>query len=208
MEMNYDDFVSKVKAYPVFGEEILGTLGSSKAVRRLQLNRWNRAGKVIRLKRGLYTLREDRRAAPLSLRWLANALYSPSYLSLEYMLSWYDMIPERVAIITSVTTLKTATFTNPLGRFVYRNLKKELFFGFEEVRDEIGNVILVATPEKAVLDYVYLYAGWRSDRAFLEKNVRFQQLEQLNPKRLKDFGRRFGSKKIDAAVALLTEVIS
>lgn len=206
--MKYEDFVSQVKAYPLFGKEVLCALHFSKAARGLQLNRWSRAGKVLRLKRGLYTLPEERRSASLSPRWLANALYSPSYLSLDYMLSWYDMIPERVAAVTSVTTLKTSTFTNALGRFVYRNLKKELFFGFDEVRDEFGKAVLVATPEKAVLDYIYLYTGWRSDRDFLEKNVRFQQLDQLDLRRLKEFRRRFASRKINEAVALLTEVLS
>jgi predicted transcriptional regulator of viral defense system len=206
--MRYDEFASKVRFYPVFGEDVLSTLGSTKAARRLQLNRWNRAGKVIRLKRGLYGLPEERRGAPLSVRWLANALYSPSYLSLEYMLSWYDMIPERVSDVTSITTLKTASFKNALGHFVYRNLKKDLFFGFEEVKDEFGSTVLVATPEKAILDYIYLYSGWKSDRSFLEKNIRLQQLDQLDKKRLKEFVKKFSSKKVEQAVKLLLEVAS
>jgi predicted transcriptional regulator of viral defense system len=206
--MKYDDFVAKVKPYPVFGEDVLSTLDAAKAARRLQLNRWTRAGKLIRLKRGLYCLPEERRGATVSIRWLANTLYSPSYLSLEYMLSWYDMIPERVAVVTSITTLKTAVFKNDLGHFFYRNLKKHLFFGFEEVKDEFGSLVLMATPEKALLDYVYLYAGWKSDPSFLEKNLRLQQLEQLEKKRLKEFAKRFSSKKIDQAVALFSEVAS
>jgi predicted transcriptional regulator of viral defense system len=206
--MKYKEFISKVKPYPVFGEDVLSTLDPGKAARRLQLNRWNRAGKVIRLKRGLYALPEDRRAVPLSMRWLANALYSPSYLSLEYMLSWYDMIPERVNVVSSITILKTASFKNALGHFGYRNLKKDLFFGFEEVKDEFGAAVLVATPEKALLDYIYLYSGWKSDRTFLEKNIRLQQLDQLNKKRLKEFAKKFSSKKMDQAAKLLLEMAS
>lgn len=204
--MKYDEFVSKVRSYAVFGEDVLSTLGFAKAAKRLQLNRWNGAGRVIRLKRGLYTLPEERRGVPLSVRWLANTLYSPSYLSLEYMLSWYDMIPERVGVVTSITALKTAAFQNTLGRFVYRNLKKDLFFGFEEVKDEFGSNVLVATPEKAILDYIYLYSGWKSEHSFLEKNIRLQQLDQLNKKRLKEFAKRFSSLKMDQAVKLLLEV--
>jgi len=205
--MKYEDFVLKVSPYPVFGEDVLSTLGLSKAGRRLQLNRWSQAGKVIRLKRGLYSLPEDRRKSPLSVRWLANALYSPSYVSLEYMLSWYDMIPERVGMVTSITTLKTATFKNTLGQFVYRNIKKDLFFGFEEVHDEFGSSVLVATPEKAILDTIYLYSGWKSSREFLEKNLRLQQLDQLNKKRLKAFAAKFSSKKIEMATKLLLEIM-
>lgn len=206
--MNYNQFVEKTCPYPFFGQEVLNTLKGTKASRNLQLNRWAKAGKAIRLKRGFYTLPDRYRQVPLSPRWLANTLYSPSYLSLEYMLSWYDMIPERVAAITSIALSKTVTFTNPLGRFVYRNLKKELFFGFEETRDEIQNPVLMATPEKALLDFIYLYSGWQSGRGFLEEGIRLQQLEQLNRKRLREFAKRFSSKKIDQAVAVILNMIS
>lgn len=205
--MKYDQFIEKTGHYPFFGQEVLSALEGSRASQNLQLNRWAKVGKVIRLKRGIYTLPKRYRSAELSPRWLANTLYSPSYLSLEYMLSWYDMIPERVAAITSITTLKTATFTNPLGRFVYRNLKKELFFGFEEIKDEFQYPVLMATPEKALLDYIYLSPSWQSTREFLEKNIRLQQLKQLKKTRLKEFSKRFSSKKIDRAVLLLLEVI-
>lgn len=205
--MKYDGVLAAVKAYPCFGEDVLSTLGGSKAGRRLQLSRWSRAGKVIRLKRGLYCLPPGKGGPDFSMRWLANTLYSPSYLSLEFMLSWYDMIPERVHTITSVTTMKTARFENSLGRFVYRHLKPALFFGFEEGRDEFDSPILMATPEKALLDYVYLTATWQSNPEYLDKNLRLQQLDQVDKKRLRQFAKRFASKKVSRAAELFLEVV-
>lgn len=203
MEMNYDAFTAVAARYPVFGEDVLSTFGGSKAARHLQLNRWLKKGKLMRLKRGIYTLPGERRRVQFSSQWLANTLYSPSYLSLEYALSWYDMLPERVTIITSVSRLKTAKFTNPLGTFVYHSIRRELFFGFEEVFDMFQKPVLMATREKALLDYVYFRDDWESDRKFIEENIRLQQIDALKPKKLKDCAKRFGSKKISAAVDVL-----
>jgi len=201
--MNYDLFVAAVEAYPLFGTDVLSTLKGSSAGWQLQLTRWAKQGKVLRLKRGLYTLPASRRKGPLSLRWLANTLYSPSYLSLEYVLSWHDLIPERVSAITSVTPRKTQTFENPLGHFVYQTLKQELFFGFEEREDEHQTRILMATPEKALLDYIYLYPRWKSTSEFAEQNIRLQNMDSLNKKLLKKYAKKFCSPKITRAVEVL-----
>lgn len=203
--MNFAAFVTSARNFPVFGDEIFAGTNETPSHRHLRLSRWAKQGKVIRLKRGLYTLPEEYRKAPLSLRWLANTLYSPSYLSLEYMLSWYDMIPERVTDLTSVTILKTASFTNALGRFSYRSLKKDHFFGFEETNDEYKRPVLLAVPEKTLLDYIYLYPGWENSEEFIDKNIRLQQLDQLNAPRMKAFAKRFNSKKLFRAVDFLLE---
>ncbi|MBI2339466.1 MAG: type IV toxin-antitoxin system AbiEi family antitoxin domain-containing protein, partial [Deltaproteobacteria bacterium] len=113
--MKYDALETKAAPLPFFDESLLRLFGGSKEANRLNLTRWVKGGKIIRLKRGLYTLPDDRRKIRFSPMGLANALYSPSYLSLEFALSWYDMIPERVSAMTSVSRLKTAKFSNPMG---------------------------------------------------------------------------------------------
>jgi len=72
-------------------------------------------------------------------------------VSTIYALGYYDLIPEKVIDVTSVTTKKTAKFTNPFGTFIYQHLKTSLFFGFKEIEDENGFPVLIAEPEKAVL---------------------------------------------------------
>lgn len=201
--MKYEAFVKKAKGFPLVGEDFFSIFPGSKEYWRLALSRWAKHGKVIRLKRGLYTLPEDVRKISFSLRWLANTLYSPSYVSLEYVMSLHDLIPERVHAVTSVTPNKTATFQNPLGRFIYQHLKKNLFFGFEARQDEFENEIVMALPEKALLDHIYLNSEWEPTLMFLEQNLRLQGLENLQKKRLKEFGARFQSKKMSAAVAFL-----
>lgn len=204
--MNYAEVISRAQSFAVFGDDLFAGREGKYPSRRIQLSRWAKQGKIIRLKRGLYTLPEEYRKAPLSLRWLANRLYSPSYLSLEYMMSWYDMIPERVTTITSVTILKTATFNNPLGRFAYRTLKKDLFFGFEEIKDEFDAPVLVARPEKALLDYIYLSPEWENSESYLEQNLRLQQLDQIEKKKLKEYAQRFHLRKLDLAVQTIMKL--
>lgn len=205
--MNYQTFASHVQSLPLIGNDILKTLGGDVGYWRVQLNRWAQQGKVLRLKRGLYTLPEDFRKTKFSLRWLANTLYSPSYLSLEFILAWYDLIPERVLTLTSVTRLKTMTFQNSLGTFSYRHLKPDLFFGFEELTDEYHHKIMAATKEKALLDTIYLSKQWEPTQTFLEENLRLQGLETLNKTRIRKYAKQFASKKMDSAAQLILKLI-
>lgn len=198
--MNYDALVRQVQDLAFFG---VGALPGPPGGNALQLNRWVKKEQLIRLKRGFYTLPADRRRAHFSLRWLANALYAPSYLSLDFVLSYFDLIPERVSVITSVTRLKTATFDNALGRFSYRSVKPELFFGFEEILDEQGTRVLMATPEKALLDALYLRKHWEPTDEFFEHDLRLQQLDQLRVSHLKKYVESYQSKKMTAAVQQL-----
>ena len=201
--MKYDQLLALVKAFPVFSNDLGSIVGEAPQATEVQLSRWVKASKVIRLKRGLYTLPEAARSKLFSREWLANTLYSPSYLSLEFMLARYDLIPERVTLFTSVSTLKTAQFQNPLGQFHYRHLKQNLFFGFEEHEDEFHAKVLMATPEKALLDYIYLHPHWEFSEQFLEQNIRLQLLGQLRKSWLKNYGERFASKKMSRAVEVL-----
>ncbi len=205
--MNYEDFVEKTKRFHLFGNETSNLFPDEGHKIPLQLHRWARSGRVIRLKRGLYTLPEERRLARFSLPWLANTLYSPSYVSLEFALSWFDMIPERVSVITSVTRLKTKTFLNPLGRFTYQHLKEDLFFGLEAKTDENRAQILIATPEKALLDWLYLKKDWEPTVDDFEKNLRLQQLDQLKRNRLRSCLKFYSSTKMLRAGKVLLEMI-
>jgi predicted transcriptional regulator of viral defense system len=135
----------------------------------------------------------------------SNVLYAPSYVSLEYVLSLYGLIPEKVAQVTAVTTRKTARFSNPIGSFSFRHVKRDLFFGYTDQKDENGAAVLVATPEKALLDKIYLDAPARLTREYLAEGLRLQNEEVLQIRRMRTYARRFRSDKIDEAVRLLSK---
>jgi len=113
-----------------------------------QLYRWQKKRLIIQLKRGVYLLNENDRKIKPSRIFIASQLYSPSYISMEYALSFYGLIPERVADITSITTKKTTKFKNELGNFVYQHIKPETFRGFKSVKDESGYTFFIAEKEK------------------------------------------------------------
>ncbi|MFQ5721580.1 MAG: hypothetical protein ACE5GI_03735 [Candidatus Aminicenantales bacterium] len=139
----------------------------------------------------------DRKIHPSQI-FLANALYSPSYVSTTYALGYYDLIPERVVDLTSVTTKKTAKFANPIGTFLYQHLRTHLFFGFVEIKDENGFPVFIAEPEKAVLDFIYLNLRDFKDKDedVFSLSFRFQNLEMLNKRKIMEFARRYNNPDV------------
>lgn len=81
--MKYSDFKKQVLNWPViFSRDVVSSGKSGQAVRN-QLERWKRAGRIIRLKKGVFILADDDRMVELSRPYMANQLYGPSYVSLE-----------------------------------------------------------------------------------------------------------------------------
>jgi predicted transcriptional regulator of viral defense system len=120
---------------------------------RRKLRELQNKGYLIRLKKGFYVLSPQFTGRHYSLPIVANLLYGPSYLSFEYALSLYGLIPERVEVLTSVTTQKNKNFETPIGFFTYRHLPLTLYphgVALRETTD--GRTFLIATPEKALLD--------------------------------------------------------
>jgi predicted transcriptional regulator of viral defense system len=114
-------------------------------------------GNLIRIKKGLYLFGYDYRKEPYSQEVMANKIYGPSYVSLEYALSYYGMIPEHVEEITSVSTKRTRIFNTPVGRFSYKHIPVALYrVGFNLVSVRDNATALIATPEKALADLLYL----------------------------------------------------
>lgn len=163
----------------------------------LQLSRWSAQGKVIPLRRGIYTLADRARKVPLDPALLAQYLCRPSYLSGLWALGFHDMIPERVVVYTSVTSRLPTRFDNACGVFEYRHVKQPSFFGYEQVAYGSGS-ILVACPEKALLDHWYLSRGeWTTDRL---AEMRYQNTAAVDHRRLQDYAARFKRPRLDRAV--------
>ena len=124
-------------------------------------------GYIVQLKNGVYAFKDWASMPGVDLI-AANHIYRPSYVSLHSALSYYGMIPEFVAHITSVTTVKTARFSNELGTFDYRHIKTELFWGYQSIDSISQRKILVALPEKALLDLLYLSPSLKSEDDMLQ----------------------------------------
>lgn len=116
-----------------------------------------RSQELIRIKKGLYIFGPRLRRSLISLETLANQIYGPSYVSCEYALAFYGLIPEYVVEVTSVTTKRQKNYETPIGRFSYVPLPTPLFsIGFTLLQIDNFQSALVATPEKALADLLYI----------------------------------------------------
>lgn len=116
-------------------------------------------GIIVRVKKGLYVFGDAYRTQPYSREILANLIYGPSCVSMEYALHYHGLTPEGSAALTSVTTKRGRQFQTPVGLFLYRTIPEAGFHvGVQRVELEDGRAFLLAGPEKALAD------KFRSDR--------------------------------------------
>ncbi len=135
----------------VFGaRDIQALFGISSVAAGFLLHRYNKAGFIVRIKRGCYAFPDS---IPPEL-YLANKLYAPSYISCEFALSYHGIIPETVYEITSVSTKATRRFETQGKIYSYRRIKKNAFTGYFVVKQQ-GFSFLIADPEKALVDTLY-----------------------------------------------------
>jgi predicted transcriptional regulator of viral defense system len=203
--MDYLSLVKLVGTMPCFDLSLLvQAFDDQREVIRVQLSRWMKQGKVIGLRRGMYTLAETYRHAPLTPAVLASQLYRPSYLSALWALGYHDMIPERVVWLTSVTSRVPKHFKNPFGVFDYRNIKQDCFFGYRTVIQG-GAEIFVAEPEKALLDHWHLTEGeWITERL---EEMRYQNITLVKADRLRSYAERFQSPRLNRTVQRWLEIM-
>jgi predicted transcriptional regulator of viral defense system len=117
---------------------------------RYFLEAYTKRGFLARLKKDFYALKSR---LPFD-ETIANAIYRPSYISLEYALSYYGIIPESAYSITSVTTKTSAAFSVQGKEFLYRKIKKDAYTGYVPIKSG-DKTVLFAEPEKALVDFLY-----------------------------------------------------
>ena len=204
--MTFIEFQRKYKNTALItSREVIRESGEPAQEVRNQLGRWLAKKLLLKVKKGVYLLQGE---AHPDLNWIANRLYEPSYISLEYALSFYDLIPERVADITSVTTLKTKTFKNELGNFVYRHVKPEVLRGFRKAGESKPS-FFIAEPEKAIIDFLYfnLQELSKEPATILKESYRFQNHEDLDKGKLKRWGKLFRDDKLMRVVSEVCQMI-
>ena len=157
--MKFGDLLSMVRPLPWFDLATVVQITDEPRPSVLnQLSRFNKAGQLIPLRRGMYVLAERYRQLDPQPAELAGVIYRPSYLSDVWALSYHGLIPESVPVLTCVTTRSPKRFENAFGVFSYRNVKQPMFFGFSPVQIR-GRKAFVASAEKALVDHWYLAAG-------------------------------------------------
>ena len=172
---------------------------------RGNLGHWVKKGYLVRLRQDWYAF-ADLLQVPEFSRYIAQKIYAPSYISLHSALSYYGIIPEAVTRITCVSANRTAHYENAFGEYSYQTIKPELFFGYEPRVLPQGYSYHLALPEKALLDLLYLYPQYDTEKEMLELRLDdYWMQEELNVIRLRDFAERTSIKSLKKRTELLLQ---
>lgn len=150
---------------------------------------------IIRVKKGLYIFGTLWRKKEVPKEILANLIFGPSVISLEYALSFYGLIPERVETITSITIGRAKNFDTPLGRYSYTHLSEERYSFGISTQGTDKSKWLISEPLKALADKIwtdkrfrptsplsystYLFDDLRIDQSTLKELYSIDYLEAL-----------------------------
>lgn len=203
--MEYDSLLKLIGDDPVFESSLLLAGNVDPKLIRIQLSRWVNTGKIYQLRRGLYSIAPPYQKNTPHPFLVANHLQKASYVSLQSALSYFGLIPEVVNTTTSVSTGRPERLETPLGTYEFRHVKTEFLFGYQMV-ELGGQSAFVATPEKALLDLIYLQPG--SDSTVYLKELRLQNTEKLDKDLLLKLSRRFSTPKLQNAVKGILQLIS
>lgn len=205
--MEFECLLELVGDEPVF-ETALLLAGKVKANHvRQQLSRWVKSGRVYQLRRGLYALAPPYQKVKPHPFLIANRLQRASYVSGQTALAFYGMIPDTAQATLSVTSGRPERLETRLGVFEFRRVKPELLAGYRMIglgQSQPKQQALVATPEKALLDLIYLQP--KGDSAEYLGELRLQNLERLDLDELRRQAETFNTPKLRRAVNVIMDL--
>jgi predicted transcriptional regulator of viral defense system len=203
--MRFRDFEPKIEHLPAFNLNDVRKLDPG--FHRQQLNYWQNKRYIKTLAGGYYAL-ADREIDELYLFMVANKIYEPSYVSLESALAYYQVIPETVLGVTSVSSRKTQQFESPWGVFSYRSIKPQYMIGYQVVETSQSNKFKIACLEKTLVDYLYLNSNIKSIADF--EGLRWNTIQlnaQLDHSIIETYLNIFDKKALESRVTQFMEYL-
>jgi predicted transcriptional regulator of viral defense system len=205
--MEFSQLLTLVGDSPAFESSFLLAGSISPQNVRLQLSRWTKSGRLIQLRRGLYVIAPPYQKIKPHPFVIANLMQRASYVSAQSALAFHGMIPDTVHVTLSITAGRPEHLETPLGIFEFRHVKPDTLGGYRMTAlggSNRGQQALIATPEKALLDLVYLQPG--GDLPNFLTELRLQNLERLDIDDLSIQARSFNSKKLRRAVEIIARL--
>jgi predicted transcriptional regulator of viral defense system len=202
--MDFESLLELVGDEPVFESSLLLAGDVKPEIIRLQLARWTKAGKIYQLRRGLYAPAPPYQKVKPHPFLIANCMQRASYVSCQSALAFYGMIPDVTPLTVSVTAGRPARWETALGGFDFRHVKPDLLIGYRMIELANRQQALVARPEKALLDLVYLQPGGGESDYLRE--LRLQNLENLDLVELFRQAEHFNTPKLRRAVYRISEL--
>lgn len=172
------------------------------------ISRMVKSGELIRLKNGFFLIAEKIEQSSVPYEQIANLLYGPSYISFEWALSFYKMIPEGVYVVTSASATKSKAFNTPVGTFEYTYLSHHRYaIGIDQKENTAGR-FLIATPEKALADLIHLKSKKLEGHDLLSDLIDARRMDEdllksLNKKHLIEIAENYRSKAVMNLINIL-----
>lgn len=203
--MKYIDFYNKFKDYPLVELENIKNVYPDFDTRRLY--EWQKNGYLNKIINKFYIIK-DKKFTDCEVNFIANKLCEPSYLSLEFALNYYSLIPEIVFWRTSITSKKTKKYTVEIGNFLYHSIKEQLFFGYKLVKFN-NSAFKIAEPEKALLDFLYLRKDVKNENDLYELRINeYEYKEIIDQEKLKKYLEKFDSKILTKKIKILNKILN
>lgn len=202
--MRFAQLLAIVGDEPVFETGLLLAGDVNPVNVRRQLSRWTRAGRLYQLRRGLYALAPPFRKVKPHPFLVANRMVRASYVSCQSALAHYALIPEYVPLVISLTTARPGRWATSLGSYQFHHVKAEWLRGYRLTEVSPEQRAFVASPEKALLDLVYLTAG--GDSPDYLRELRLQNLDQVDLETLRRRAALAESPKLRRASEVIVEL--
>ena len=191
-----DNLIFKLPKYP-FDYLLLTDLLKAYSYPRNKINSLLKKRIIIRVKKGLYLLSPEFGGVTDQFM-LANLIYGPSYISLDSALSFWNLIPERVETITSVTNKRNKYFKTPVGNFSYQYINDKIFYKGVMIQEKSNSGYLIASKEKALCDKIASVKGIETINDmdnYLKDDLRidFNELDALDMDLLWDIANVYSS---------------
>lgn len=174
-----------------------------------KLAREVRKGKLIKIMNGLY---ETESNVPPYL--LAGSIYGPSYISFEYALSFYGLIPERVSSVTCATfdKKKKKKFNTSFGTFTYRDIPVLVYPEEIILIEEKNHSCQMASKEKALCDKLYTLkplANYSNLEKMLFHDLRIDEEEfgKLNIEKIENLSKLYHSTNVRLLLGYMRRTI-
>ena len=200
------DFIERMKPLGVFSQADIEVVYPDLDSRRLY--EWQLKGYILKLRNSWYCL-PDFLKKPYSTWIIANAVHSPSYISLESALSFYGILPEGVYMCTSVCTTRTLRINMADHEYEFSRLREKHYCGYRlEDTGAYGRRLRIAYPEKAVADFFYLRTSYNSEDEIRELRFDESSLDGgLDRDRLYSYTELYGTAALEKRIKILLKLL-
>lgn len=168
---------NNLHAHIIRDSDLAHLFKGSEARRYALVNKALKKGELVRLRRGYYTLNQRYLTQLPHTHYIANRIVQNSFITAESALSFHHFIPERVTQTISVAAYgRNRQYTTPFGSFVYYVTPVTLqafFLGVELIKRD-QQFVYIATPLRALVDYIYLHKIDNANMHFLTDSLRIE----------------------------------